>query len=132
MAILREPEGPTAIFASSDPQALGALEAARRSGISVLGDLSVISFDSTMAAASSSPALTAIRQPFEEMGREATRMVLQMSDGTTPVSRRIELATDLVIRGSTPPHDRRPGAPLGVLDLGVPGRDVGSSRMCLT
>lgn len=99
--ILREADPPTAVFASSDAQALGTIEAARRCGRLVPTDLSVVSFDDTAVAAMSSPPLTAVRQPFAEMGFEAARILLQLADGVAPASPRVELATTLVIREST-------------------------------
>lgn len=95
---------PTAIFATSDAQALGVLEAARALKLSVPGDLSVVSFDDTSAAAMASPPLTAVRQPFEELGQVATRLLVDMADGTPPVVDRFELSTVLTVRSSTAPH----------------------------
>jgi DNA-binding LacI/PurR family transcriptional regulator len=99
--LVSRPDPPTAIFASSDAQALGALEAARRAGRSVPGDLSVVSFDDTAAASMASPPLTAVRQPFEDMGHVAARTLLQLADGIAPATPRLELATRLVVREST-------------------------------
>ena len=100
-------DAPTAVFAASDAQALGVLEAARRHGFSVPGDVSVMSFDDTLVAAMASPPLTAVRQPFHEFGHEATRILTQLAEGRPPASARIELATELVVRASTA-SPRRP------------------------
>ena len=62
-ALLSLPRPPTAIFAGSDLQAFGATEAARRRGLRVPHDLSIVGFDDIAVAASSSPPLTTIRQP---------------------------------------------------------------------
>lgn len=94
---------PSAVFAASDAQALGVLEAARQAGLNVPEDLSVMSFDDTIVAAMACPPLSAVRQPFEELGREATRILLQLSQGERPATDRIELATRLVLRTSTAP-----------------------------
>ncbi|HTJ32695.1 MAG TPA: LacI family DNA-binding transcriptional regulator [Dactylosporangium sp.] len=99
--LLALPEPPTAVFAASDVQALGALEAARRSGRSVPDDLSVVSFDDTAVAVMASPPLTAVRQPFEDVGRVAARTLVQLADGIAPAVPRMELATRLVVREST-------------------------------
>lgn len=102
-AMFRASDPPSAVFAASDPQALSALEAARRCGWSVPADLSVVSFDDTAVAAMSSPPLTAVRLPFEQMGFEAARILLQLANGEAPASPRVELATTLVVRQSTAP-----------------------------
>ena len=46
------------------------------------------------------PRLTAVHHPLREIGEQATRLVLRLSDGRTAVTR-VELATSLVVRGST-------------------------------
>lgn len=101
LQILRSGEPPTAVFAASDSQALGVLEAARQHGLSVPDDLAVMSFDDTLVAAMACPPLSAVRQPFEELGHEATRVLMQLAEGRPPASPRIELATELVLRTST-------------------------------
>ena len=101
--VLDRSDRPTALFAASDVQALGALEAARQLGVAVPGELSVMSFDDTLVAAMASPPLSAIRQPFRELGQEATRVLLHLADGGPPATSRRELATELVVRTSTAP-----------------------------
>ena len=101
--LLTLPDRPTAIFATSDAQALGALEAARTLKIPVPGGLSVVSFDDTSAAATASPPLTAVRQPFAELGQIATRLLVDMAEGRPPVIDRVELTTALTLRSSTAP-----------------------------
>ena len=100
-ALLDLPEPPTAIFASSDTMALGAYEAARRRGLRVPDDLSVIGFDDLPEARWSSPPLTTIRQPLAEMGVLAARTALRLAQGERIETPRVELATDLVVRHST-------------------------------
>ncbi|MEU9884430.1 LacI family DNA-binding transcriptional regulator [Sphaerisporangium sp. NPDC051011] len=101
--LLELPDPPTAIFAGCDMQAFGVFEAARRAGLRVPDDLSVVGFDDLPLARSAWPPLTTVRQPLEEMAALATRMALDISRGETPETRRVELATDLVIRDSTAP-----------------------------
>jgi LacI family transcriptional regulator/LacI family xylobiose transport system transcriptional regulator len=50
-----------------------------------------------------SPPLSAVRQPFRELGQEATRVLLHLADGKPPATTRRELATELVVRMSTAP-----------------------------
>ncbi|MBL0799396.1 MULTISPECIES: LacI family DNA-binding transcriptional regulator [Streptomyces] len=96
---------PTAIFAGSDLQALGVLEAARVHGLRVPHDLSVVGYDDVSLARWASPALTTIHQPLRQMAEEATQMLMRLRD-KEPVATRLELATSLVVRKST-------GAPAG-------------------
>ncbi|WP_405933276.1 substrate-binding domain-containing protein [Streptomyces sp. NBC_00827] len=77
------------------------LEAARQHGLRVPEDFAVMSFDDTLVAAMACPPLSAVRQPFEELGHEATRVLVHMAEGRPPASSRIELATELVLRTST-------------------------------
>jgi LacI family transcriptional regulator len=96
-------EPPTAIFASADPIAFGVVEAARRQGVRVPDDLSVVGFDDTYAAAWASPPLTTVHQPLQEMGRAALRTLQGMAAGTLPDMHHIELATHLVVRATSAP-----------------------------
>jgi LacI family transcriptional regulator/LacI family xylobiose transport system transcriptional regulator len=102
-SLLSLPEPPTAIFAGSDLQAFGVFEAARQRGLRVPEDLSVVGFDDLPLARSAWPPLTTVRQPLQEMAALAARMVLAMGRGEGSDARRVELATDLVIRESTEP-----------------------------
>ncbi len=93
----------TAVFAASDGTALGVLEAARLAGKRVPSDLSVVGFDDTYAAQWTSPGLTTVHQPIAQMGRVALRTLLNLARGEAPDSRHVQLATSLVLRGSTGP-----------------------------
>ncbi|MEV6303329.1 LacI family DNA-binding transcriptional regulator [Actinoplanes sp. NPDC051861] len=100
-ALLALPERPTAIFACSDAQATGVYEAVRRAGLGIPGDVSVVGFDGLNFAEWMAPPLTTVRQPLHEMGVAATRTLLRLVNGERLESTRIELATSLVVRGST-------------------------------
>jgi LacI family transcriptional regulator len=104
--LLRRAERPIAIFAGSDPQALGVLRAARRLGIVVPEELSVIGYDNLPVASWADPELTTVNQPLREMADAATRMLLDMARGAEPASTRIDLVTELVVRMSTAPPPR--------------------------
>ncbi len=101
--LLDLPEPPTAVVGGSDTIAIGVIEAARVRGLRVPDDLSVTGFDDTELATVASPPLTAIRQPLREMGRVALKSVLQMAAGTALDSHHVELATELIVRGTTAP-----------------------------
>ncbi len=106
LRVLEDPDRPTAVFAASDYQAMGALEAARRLGIRVPEELSVVGFDDLVIASMTAPALTTVRQPLEQMGAAAVAMALDLVDKNDPQSHHTELATTLVVRGSTAPPAR--------------------------
>jgi len=92
---------PTAIFAGSDLQALGVLDAARSLGLQVPRDLSVVGYDDLQLAEWSSPALTTVHQPLTQMAEEAARLVIRMSEEELESIPRMDLATRLVVREST-------------------------------
>ncbi len=96
---------PTAIFASSDDTALGALRALREAGLVVPRDVSLVGFDDLPIAPWIDPALTTVRQPLAEMGATAVDLVhrARTASGHTL---RTELATSLVLRASTAPPRR--------------------------
>jgi LacI family transcriptional regulator len=99
--LLRLPDPPTAIFAASDTQALGVLEAARSLGIRVPEELSVVGFDDIETAAY--VGLTTVRQPLFESGRRGAELLLRALSGR-PVDVRTELLPlELVVRTTTGP-----------------------------
>jgi LacI family transcriptional regulator len=109
MALLDRPDRPTAIFAGSDMQAMGVLRAARRLGIDVPGQLSVIGYDNLPLAAWTDPALTTVNQPLRDLAGTAPRMLLDLTRGIEPALTRIDLVTQLVVRESTaPPNGAAP------------------------
>lgn len=107
--LLRRPDPPTAIFSCNDGMAVGVYQAAAEAGWRVPDDLSVIGFDDLLPAPWMIPPLTTIRQPLAEMAAAAASMVVAIARDEPPARARLELATDLVLRGSTAPP--RTGAP---------------------
>jgi LacI family transcriptional regulator len=97
------PQPPTAVFAGSDETAAGVIEAARARGLRIPEDLSVVGFDDSQVAWFSSPPLTTVRQPLQEMGGVALRTALRLANGEKLDSHHVELATELVVRRSTAP-----------------------------
>ncbi len=100
---------PTAVFASSDQQAIGGLRAAADLGLAVPNDLSIVGFDDIPLANLVMPRLTTVRQPVAEIGVLAMRLLLDLVSGATaPRRRRHLLATSLQIRQScAPPNPDR-------------------------
>jgi LacI family transcriptional regulator len=105
--LLDLPQPPTAIIANCDVCAWGVMQAARRRGLRVPEDLSVTGFDGTRLAGWSTPPLTTVVQPLPEIARMALRVITNMIDGHPPDSPRIQLATRLVVGGTTAPPAKR-------------------------
>jgi LacI family transcriptional regulator len=101
--LLTLPDPPTAIFAGNDEIAYGVLEAARAMGIAVPGRLSVVGVDDRPQSALMTPPLTTLRQPFDKVGEEATRLLIQRVAGKPVPAMRHLFTPELVVRGSTAP-----------------------------
>ncbi len=101
--LLARPDPPTAIFAFNDNAAIGVLNIARRRGIRVPEELSIVGFDDTFQATIVTPRLTTVRQPLAELGRMGVSLLSRLLEGQRLDAMRIELATELVIRESTAP-----------------------------
>jgi LacI family transcriptional regulator len=93
-------ERPTAIFAANDVSALATISVARSLGLRAPDDLSVIGFDNVPESALSDPPLTTIEQPIQQMGFDATRLLIGLIDGEPVPSTHTMLPTKLVVRGS--------------------------------
>ena len=109
-ALLAGDDPPTAIFAGSDSQALGVLEAAEAAGFDVPGDLSVVGFDDVEVARY--VGLTTVAQPLEESGMRGARLLLKALEGAPRSAQRLELR--LVARATTAapsPHAGRTTRP---------------------
>ena len=91
------PEPPTALFAASDTQAVGALEAAEALGLRVPGDLSVVGYDDIELARHAG--LTTVAQPLEMSGAGGAEMVLCALEGGAISGR--ELPVTLIVRHTT-------------------------------
>jgi LacI family transcriptional regulator len=98
---------PTAIFASNDLSAFGAMDAVRESGLRIPEDISIIGFDDIPQASLVYPKLTTVRQPLEQMGRVAVRMLLEHIEDPRCLPQRVTLATELVIRDSCRPYQSK-------------------------
>lgn len=101
--LIKENNLPTAVFAASDPIALGAIRALYENGLKVPEDVSVIGFDDISVASFSTPPLTTIHAPAEFMGEYAAHFICTMAKGEfleyqVPV--RLTLPCELKIRKS--------------------------------
>jgi len=95
--------GATAVVCASDPLALGAVRAARRAGLRVPQDVSVVGFDDSSLMSCTEPPLTTVRQPIESMGRTVIDLLLAQIAGTTEAGDELLFEPELVLRASTGP-----------------------------
>ncbi|GCE06534.1 LacI family DNA-binding transcriptional regulator [Dictyobacter aurantiacus] len=132
---LPEDQRPTAIFAGSDLMAYGVLAFAEEQGIDIPGELALVGFDAIGSSALVRPALTTVKQPFQEMGQRGIEVLLSIIEQSDQqrfnvrsgyardfmrLSRanvdepanapplRIRLATSLVVRASCGMRQRSP------------------------
>ncbi|MER7492812.1 LacI family DNA-binding transcriptional regulator [Streptomyces pharetrae] len=93
--------GVTGVICASDPLALGAIRAARRLGLTVPADVSVVGFDDSAFMNCTEPPLSTVRQPIEAMGRTAVELLCAQIQGTQTDSSELLFEPELVVRGST-------------------------------
>lgn len=98
--------GVTGVVCASDPMALGAIRAAKRAGLAVPRDFSVVGYDDSTLMSCTEPALTTVRQPIEAMGKASVDLLVQLMGngrewGAEPEELLFE--PELVVRGSTGP-----------------------------
>ena len=111
---------PTAIFASNDLMAFGVFAAAEQYGLRIPEDVAVVGFDDISLATHLQPSLTTVRQPLDEMGQQAIKLLLHIIDSQhtykghhhkefshsgkepskTPGPLHMTLATNLIVRAS--------------------------------
>jgi DNA-binding LacI/PurR family transcriptional regulator len=89
-----------AVFVASDNMAAGALRTLRAAGRSVPGDVAVVGFDDHLISCHTSPPLTTVRQPVEDIGARAIQELLGLIGGGEASPRQEVLATELIVRAS--------------------------------
>jgi LacI family repressor for deo operon, udp, cdd, tsx, nupC, and nupG len=99
---------PTAVFASNDESAIGAIIEAKARGLRVPDDISVVGFDDIEFAQSYDPPLTTIYQPRRDMGRKAMEILGRLIADPRKTQPDALLDHKLVVRSSSapPPNDR--------------------------
>jgi LacI family transcriptional regulator len=100
-SLLQLQQPPTAIIASNDSMAFGAMDAAKAAGLTIGKDISIVGFDDVFMASQTYPPLTTIHQPMFDMGETALELLVTLLEGRTVISLRRELPTELIIREST-------------------------------
>lgn len=94
-------DAPTAIFCMNDEMAIGAIQQAKKMGLSVPHDISITGFDDISFSEFCDPPLTTISQPAEEFGSNAMEMLYDLINDETPANKNIFLPFELVVREST-------------------------------
>jgi len=103
--LLSMADRPSALLASDDTMAIGAIAAALDLGLQVGSDVSIAGFDGIKLGEYVRPALTTVRQPIEKIGEKAVEMLVAMirEDGTGQVAQQVRFEPELVIRQSCGP-----------------------------
>ena len=101
LQLLTQQKRPTAIFAASDVQAVGALEAARELGLRVPEQLSVIGFDGIEI--SELLELSTMQQPLQEMGELGASKLVELIENPSHPPELIRFDTKFVERRTTSP-----------------------------
>ena len=90
----------TAVLASNDESALGAMQALKDAGRNIPNDVAVIGFDNRLEGAAHQPSLTSVHIPLFNMGLQAVKYLLQHIEGTTTLTGIERIDTRLVVRES--------------------------------
>ncbi|MER7251835.1 LacI family DNA-binding transcriptional regulator [Kribbella sp. NPDC000426] len=94
--LLEADQRPTAIFASSDLQAIGILRALHEAGLRVPEEVAVVAFDGTPETEYTWPPLTVVRQPLEHLAHEAVHRLIEGEEAVEALT----LPTELILRRS--------------------------------
>ncbi|MCK4259219.1 MAG: LacI family DNA-binding transcriptional regulator [Halanaerobiales bacterium] len=100
MKLLEKHPDLTAVFATDDILAIGAIQMLKNKGLAVPKDISVIGFNDGPFASYIDPSLTTIRIPIYEMGVTAVGMLIKIIKGEEISQRQVSLSTELIIRDS--------------------------------
>lgn len=106
--VLKQNTGRVGVFAANDEMALAVYRAATVLKRSIPNDIGVIGFNDEPRAATASPPLTSVRPPMSDMAQKAVALIREFHASGTPRSDRIELPSELIVRGSTSGGVRRP------------------------
>lgn len=105
LELLALPDPPTAVFCGNDYQAIGAMRAIKEAGKKIPDDIALVGFDDLKLSSLIEIPLTTVRQPKNEIGHTAFRILLQKinssknKDTSTPFVHEV-LKTELVVRKS--------------------------------
>ena len=95
-------EWPDAVFAANDLLAIGFLQAVvRKDPRAVPGRIAIVGYDDIDFAAASAVPLSSVRQPAEQIGAAAVRILLEEADNPDTTPQHVVFQPDLVVRDST-------------------------------
>lgn len=98
--LLQLPDRPSAVFATSDTVAIGAMRAIRRQGLRIPQDMAIVGFDDIPLAEYYSPPLTTVRLPAYQLGEASAAMLMDLLANKPPEPRRRLLDSELIVRSS--------------------------------
>lgn len=101
IALLDSPQCPTAIFCVNDFTAFGVMQCLLDRGIRIPEDISLVGFDDISLASFMPVPLTTIRQPKQDIGRQAAQLLLKMIEEEPNLCELVRLPTSLIVRSST-------------------------------
>lgn len=101
LKIFESKDRPTAVFVWSDDVALPIMRGLRGAGLRVPQDVSIVGFDSSVAAETAEPALTSVRQPIREMAAAATHLLISIVRKRDIENRQVLIRPSLDVRSST-------------------------------
>lgn len=91
---------PTAVFASSDEMAMGAIKATKDHGLKVPEEVAVVGFDNIRFSSIFDPGITTVAQPAIEMGNTSMKLLLEHLNDPSFQHQKIMLKSELVLRES--------------------------------
>jgi LacI family repressor for deo operon, udp, cdd, tsx, nupC, and nupG len=101
MNILSLPNRPDGVFAISDVFAVATIHAAKRLGLRIPEDISIIGFDNVAISSMIDPPITTIEQPGIKIGAQALELLIEKINNPTIGKKQIILDTELIVREST-------------------------------
>jgi LacI family transcriptional regulator len=101
------PQKPDAVFAASDMTAYGAMRAIHEANLRIPEDVAVVGFDDIPASARTTPALTTVRQPVQQMGSKAAEVLINVIENDINSTQKLIMDTELVVRESCGASKRR-------------------------
>ncbi len=106
-ALLTRACPPTAVLCFNDEMAIGVMEVARRLGLRIPSDLSIVGFDDIEVAKYLNPPLTTVASPLREIGEASVQVLLDILNGENLKSLSITLPHELRVRSTTAPPKER-------------------------